>query len=57
MTAMSSSLHPDRLKRYKDIARLLFKYVAMVFFLAAAGGGAWLAFSIRSSDTPARRRR
>ena len=30
---------------------------AMMFFLAAAAGAAWLAFSILMSDKPARRKR
>jgi hypothetical protein len=44
--AVGLSLHPDRLKRY----------FAMVFFLEAAAGAIWLAFTILSSDRPARRR-
>jgi hypothetical protein len=37
----------------------LFGYpgLAMLFFLVAAGGGLWLAFTILRSDTPAGRRR
>ncbi len=75
---MGPSLHPKRLKRYRDIARLLFKYgrkdlvnragledvrilgypaFAMIFFLAAAAGGMWLAVSIVRSDLPQKRRR
>jgi hypothetical protein len=42
------SLHPDRLKRYPGFA--------MVFFLVAAAGAIWLAFTILSTDRPARRR-
>ncbi len=69
---MGPSLHPERLKRYRDIAHLLFKYgrkdlvnraglgypaFAMIFFLAAAAGGMWLAVSIVRSDLPQKRRR
>lgn len=65
---MGFSLHPERLKRYRD-ARLLFTYgrsdlvnragleealgSAMLFFLAPAGAGRWLAFTILSSDRSA----